>query len=542
MAPRSAIVVGAGAGGIATAARLAKAGYKVTVVEKNSFLGGRCSLVHHDEFRFDQGPSLLLMPECFQQTFEELGTTPEKENVKLLTCDPNYRIWFSDGDHLEMSTDIAKMKPQIERLEGANGLEGVFGFLKESGAHYDLAMEHVLCKDFPNIFAMLRPGLVKSLLALHPFESMFSRVKRYFKSDKLRRAFTFASMYLGMNPFEAPGTYSLLQYTELAHGILYPEGGFVKVLEAVARVGERLGVTFRLNTPVASIIQGPDGSARGVRLESGEELLADVVVINADLVYAYNNLLPQTNYAKSLTKRKASCSSISFFWSFDRVIDELSVHNIFLAEEYKESFDSIFHRHQLPSDPSFYVNVPSRIDPTAAPKGKDSAVVLVPVGHIDDDPSNPQDWDALVDRAREAAFKTIEARTGAKGLRESIIRETVETPTSWKAKFNLDRGAILGLSHSFFNVLSFRPQNRHPDIKGLYFVGASTHPGAGVPVALMSAKVTTDLIQKDASKQNAGRSSWMIWWFVVPLLLAIFSFSKYGSVAWSRLLPLGSKH
>lgn len=169
------------------------------------------------------------MPEVFHQTFSELGTTAEKENLRLLTCEPNYRIWFSDHDNLELSTDLNKMKPQIERLEGEGGVECFLGFMKESGTHYDLSMEHVLCKDFPNIWAMLRPGMLLSLWSLHPFESMFSRVKRYFKSDKLQRAFTFASMYLGMNPFEAPGTYSLLQYTELAHGILYPEGGFVKV-------------------------------------------------------------------------------------------------------------------------------------------------------------------------------------------------------------------------------------------------------------------------------------------------------------------------
>lgn len=169
------------------------------------------------------------MPEVFHQTFHELGTTVEKENLRLLKCEPNYRIWFSDSDHLELSTDICSMKPQIERLEGQGGLEGLFGFMKESGKHYDLSMEHVLCEDFPNIWAMLRPGLLRSLLSLHPFESMYDRVKRYFKSDKLRMAFTFASMYLGMNPFEASGTYSLLQYTELVHGISYPQGGFVKV-------------------------------------------------------------------------------------------------------------------------------------------------------------------------------------------------------------------------------------------------------------------------------------------------------------------------
>ncbi|KAJ5757146.1 Phytoene desaturase [Penicillium nucicola] len=433
---KTAIVVGAGAGGIATAARLAKAGYKVTVLEKNNFLGGRCSLIHHDGYRFDQGPSLLLMPEVFYKTFADLDTTPESEGLELLKCEPNYRIWFHDNDYFELSTDLCKMKPQLERHEGSDG-----------------------------------------------------RVKRYFKSDKLRRIFTFASMYLGMNPFEAPGTYSLLQYTELAHGIWYPKGGFVKILEALTDVGKRLGVDYRLNTEVTSVISS-QREIRGVKLQSGEELLADTVIINADLVYAYNNLLPPTRYAESLTKRQASCSSISFFWSFDRVIPELQTHNVFLAEEYRESFDAIFHRHDLPAEPSFYVNVPSRIDPSAAPEGKDAVVVLVPVGHLTYDPDNPQDWTFLINHARDVVFKTIESRTGA-SLRDSLVLESVETPMTWQSKFNLDRGAILGLSHSFFNVLSFRPKVRH-DIKGLYFVGASTHPGAGVPVALCGAKIVNN--------------------------------------------------
>ncbi|KAJ5272571.1 Phytoene desaturase [Penicillium angulare] len=439
-------------------------------------------------------------------------------------------IWFSDHDHLDLSTDISKMKPQIERLEGKDGLQKLFGFLKESGQHYDLSMKHVLSKDFPSILSMLRPEMLISLLSLHPFESMYGRIKRYFESDQLRRAFTFASMYLGMNPFEAPGTYSLLQYTELAHGILYPEGGFVKVLEALAKTGKRLGVDFRLGSEVSSIILSPDEQAQGVKLLSGEEIRADVVVINADLVYAYNTLLPSTPYAQSLTKKPASCSSISFFWSLDRTIEELKVHNVFLAEHYKESFDAIFHRHQLPDEPSFYVNVPSRIDPSAAPEGKDAVVVLVPVGHIDDDPSNPQNWDELVKLARDVVIQTIEARTGAKGLRDSIIEESIETPVTWNSKFNLDRGAILGLSHSFFNVLSFRPKIKHSTIQGLFFVGASTHPGAGVPVSLASAKIVSEAIVSSMSgKLNRDHNHINIW---VALLLSLLA-CLYLSFLWS---------
>lgn len=282
-----------------------------------------------------------------------------------------------------------------------------------------------------------------------------------------------------------------------------------------------------MNTEVASISYSPDRKADGIRLKSGEELSADVVVINADLVYAYNNLLPPSSYSRSLTKRPASCSSISFFWSFDRIIPELNVHNVFLAEEYKESFDAIFHRHQLPDEPSFYVNVPSRIDPTAAPKGKDAVVVLVPVGHLVDDPSNPQDWDYLIKHARDVVFKTIESRTGASGLRDSLLHELIETPTSWKAKFNLDRGAILGLSHSFFNVLSFRPKIRHSDIQGLYFVGASTHPGAGVPVALSSAKIVSENIIADlsGSRSPVGSNGLMVLLFLLPFVLMLLYYT-----------------
>lgn len=299
----------------------------------------------------------------------------------------------------------------------------------------------------------------------------------------------------------------------------------MQVLQALQRIGQRLGVTYRLNTPVESILVSLKDEACGVRLESGEELFADVVVINADLVYAYNNLLPPTSYAKRLGKRPASCSSISFFWSFDRVIKELEVHNVFLAEEYRESFDAIFHRHQLPDEPSFYVNVPSRIDPSAAPQGKDAVVVLVPIGHITDDASKAQDWDALVNYARDIVFKTIESRTGTSGLRDRLLHESIETPLSWRSKFNLDRGAILGLSHSFFNVLSFRPKITHPSIQGLYFVGSSTHPGAGVPVCLAGGKIVSERITKDMArpKGQRRRSGLHFLWLVLPILIVFLA-------------------
>lgn len=491
---------------MSTAAHLAKAGFKVTVFEKNNYTGGRCSLLHHEGYRFDQGPSLLLLPDLFQEAFNDLDTSLEAENVRLIKCEPNYRIHFGDGESFTLSTDLAQMKKEIEKWEGKGGFERYLQFLQEAHVHYESSVTHVLKRNFYSVFSMLRPGFVRYLLALHPFVSIWSRASKYFYTERLRRVFTFGSMYMGMSPFNAPGTYSLLQYTELAEGIWYPEGGFNMIVQALERVGKRMGVEYRLGTPISSIALSSDGkTAKGVTLPSGETITADVTIINADLVYAYNNLLPNSSYAKTLASKPASCSSFSFYWALDRKIPELDTHNIFLADDYRESFDDIFNRQQLPTQPSFYLNVPSRVDPTAAPKGKDSIVVLVPCGHLlsDEEGSGlkPQDWTEMLDRARSTVIGMIEKRTGVRNLKAAIVHEKVNTPESWRDEFNLDKGAILGLSHSFFNVLCFRPRNKHASIAGLYFSGASTHPGTGVPICLAGARITSEEVLQDSGER-----------------------------------------
>lgn len=315
-----------------------------------------------------------------------------------------------------------------------------------------------------------------------------------------------------MSPFDAPATYSLLQYTEFAEGIWYPKGGFHTIVDSLVRIGQGYGVEYRLLSPVSEVWVSPDKKrATGVRLENGEVLGADVVVLNADLVYAYSNLMPKTprieGRSKSLQKKVTSCSSISFYWSLNRKIPELSTHNIFLAEEYRESFDSIFAKNSLPNEPSFYVNVPSRIDPTAAPQGCDSITVLVPVGHLNrskgtnlDDgiPVGEKHWDQIVTRARSAVLSIVNARiNAAQPLEDCITHEIINDPLTWENKFNLDKGAILGLSHNFFNVLWFRPKTKAPELDCTYFVGASTHPGTGVPIVLAGAKITAEQILED---------------------------------------------
>lgn len=537
-------------------------------------MGGRCSLIERSDYRFDQGPSLLLLPKLFHETFNDLDTSLVDEGVQLLKCEPNYNLFFADGETFQLSTDASVMKREIEKWEGKAGFDRYLQWMSEAHKHYELSVREVLRKNFEWYPHLVRWSFLKHVFEMHPFVSIYSRASKYFWSERLRRVFTFGSMYMGMSPFDAPGTYSLLPYSELAEGIWYPVGGFQKVAKALQGICERLGVVIRLNTAVKEVLTTDNGlKAIGVKLENGEMLKADLVIVNADLVYAYNNLFPSSTprtktYAKSLQKRDASCSSISFYWSLSEKVPELTTHNIFLADEYRESFDSIFTRQGIPNDPSFYVNVPSRIDPTAAPEGKDALVILVPVGHLlnssSQDPNtntgagiSPEaDWTSLVKSTRATILSTIEARTKCAPLGPLIIDEEVNNPYTWEEKFNLDKGAILGLSHSFFNVLAFRPKTKHPQIEGVYFVGASTHPGTGVPIVLAGAKITTEQILNDrgmripwAGKEAAfgdmgvsqnGKTKeldvlkrpigWGTWVAAIMMLLLVLVYAKTGFV------------
>ena len=496
---KTALIIGCGVGGVATAARLAYAGFDVTVVEKNAFSGGRCSLIHdkkNPEFRFDRGPSFYLMPKTFEETFRDLG-----ENIHdwldLRKCPRNYQVHFHDGHVVELSSDMVKMKAEVEKWEGPEGFENFLAFMKEAHYHYEASVNMVLKQNFESIWQLLTLHNLKEAINLHILSKVYTRASRYFKTDRLRRAFTFQTMYMGMSPFDAPATYNLLQYTELAEGIWYPVGGFNTVVQALEKIAKKHGAKFRYSAPVKRIdIDLKTNEARGAVLESGEVLKADVVVCNADLLYAYKDLLPDSSYNLKLAEKNLTSSSISMYWSMKETIPGLDMHNIFLAEHYKESFDAIFKKLSLPDEPSFYVNVPTRVDPSAAPEGKDAIVILIPVGYISDK-QGPQDWPALLQRARKFVIFTLERQLKIDNFEALIENERVTMPEDWRTDFNLYKGSILGLSHDIFQVLWFRPGTKHATYKNMYFVGASTQPGTGVPIVLSGAKLTSTQVMRD---------------------------------------------
>jgi phytoene desaturase len=324
----------------------------------------------------------------------------------------------------------------------------------------------------------------------------YNNTGRYFKDERLKAAFTFQNMYLGLSPYDAPATYSLLQYTELAEGVWYPIGGMYAGIQALVNIAEKLGVKFVYNSPVKKI-NIENGKAQSVLTSDGREFIADIFIGNADLPYIYKELLPDVKESKKLAEKLYTCSTIMFYWGVDKIYPQIAHHNVFLGGDYKASFDDIFEKHTLPESPSFYVHAPTRTDKTAAPQGHDTLYVLVPVGHLD--AQSKQDWDAIIKRARDTVFARLEKEFGINDLKEHIKFEVVYQPKTWKERFNLEKGAAFGLSHNFWQVGYLRPQNRHKKYKNIYFSGASTHPGTGLPIVLLSARLTTERILKETS-------------------------------------------
>ncbi|KAJ1547904.1 hypothetical protein HK405_004648 [Cladochytrium tenue] len=572
------VVVGAGTGGVSTAALLARKGHRVTVLERNRFSGGRCSLVDCPEpgtqngmFHFDQGPSLFLMPPSFRRLFAELGADLDAL-VPLKRCDPvAYALHFGtdpsrgtetgdDCNVLRLSGDLVRMRTELERVE-PGAYASFLAFLSEAREYYDLSVEHVLEENFDTWASLLMPKMLPLALRLRVLTTMWDRVCKFFKSDKLRRAFTFQAMYLGMNPYEAPGTYNLLQYSEYSEGIWYPEKGFHSVIAAIEKIAKDHGATFQFGadvkkihidprtkkaTGVEYVLRDPDGGEQNVFLD------ADAVICNADAVYAYSKLfdhpatlertwlaswplrtivpsfLPNSvTYTGRINAMSKSCSTFSFYWGLKRKVPELEPHNIFLpAEDYRGSFDAIFKGKTLPEVPSFYVHCPTKLDQSLAPPGKECLVVLVPVGHLSDADaallSKPKDectaaellqrkqrldhWEGMQRRARRQVLDILSTKLGI-DIEGLIEVEETNTPITWMNKFNLAGGAALGLSHPVSQVLWLRPRTRHATVGNLFFVGASVHPGTGVPIVMHGARLVAKQVHEAAQHAFTYRTS-----------------------------------
>ena len=499
MAPyRSALIIGAGIGGLATAAFLAREGYKVTVLEKNPAPGGRCGQLVRDGHRFDIGPTLFLIPEIFEETYAALDERIE-DHLDLQRIDPTYRFHFDDGTQLDLTADLNVMQPQMEAIEpGSFG--GLLRYLVEGHQALRLSLNDLVGRNFYGPLEYFSLRNLRLLFKLKALVKHYDNVGNYFQHPYLRAAFSFQNMYLGMSPYDAPATYSLLQYTEYADGVWLPMGGMYRITESLESLAQARGAEFVYSTPVKQIEVDGD-HATGVLLQDGSRLKADLIVANADLPYVYRHLLPDEAEANRLERKEYTCSAIMFYWGVDKGYPQLKTHNLFMAGDYRGSFDRIFKENSLPKEPNFYAHAPARIDPSAAPPGEDTVMILVPAGRLSDGDgqtgASPVDWDELRARARSAVLSRL-AELGLTDLEQHLKFEASFTPRTWQSRFNLAKGAAFGsISHGVLQVGYLRPKNRHRRYQNLYFAGGSTHPGNGLPLVLRSARLTTERIVKE---------------------------------------------
>ena len=489
------IVIGAGIGGITAAAHLAQKGFHVRVLEKNSRPGGRCDRFSRNGHHFDTGPTLFVMPLLYEAEFDSLGVSM-REVLDLQRVDPTYHLVFDDGSRLALTSDMKSMEEQLEAIKPGS-FQGLLRYLEEGHRHYHLAMERLVNKDFRTAGAFFNLKNLPLLRDLKPLVPHYQNMSAYFDDPRLKAAFTFQDVYMGLSPFEAPATFSMMPYTELAHGVWYPKGGMYQVVEALMDIACEAGVEFAFDTAVERIdVYG--AQARGVYLEDGTRLQADAILANADLPYVYNALLPENGLGMKMANKRFSCSVISFFWGVDKPYEMLPPHTLFLADNYRQNFDQIIHDLTLPENPSLYIHAPARLDSTMAPAGQDTLTAIVPVGHLGEHDNG--EWRELRDQARQDVFRRLRL-LGIHDLEAHIKFEINYTPLSWRKRYNLMKGATHGLCHNLTQLGYFRPRNRHPHYQNLYFTGASTHPGTGMPTAFVSGRLVAERISDDQSNK-----------------------------------------
>ncbi len=494
---KTALIVGAGMGGLATAARLQKDGYQVTIVEKEKLVGGRAHRIDQDGYTFDTGPTILMMTDVLYDTFRYCGKNFD-DYISLSQLEPNYQVKWADGSGVEVSSNLPRFAASLAKID-PKAPEQFYRFFGEMAKMYRIGRDKFIDRNFDHLTDFISPKAGMELARSGGLRKLYSYTSSFFDDPRLRMLFSFQAMYLGVSPYEAPAVYGMVSYMETGLGIWYPKGGMHKLPQAFAKLVLDLGGTIRTQTSVKRIlVEGK--KTTGVELESGEVLSADIVVCNADLPYAYNKLIapehrPHMKDTK-LAKLKQASSALLFYWGVDDAMADMLHHNVYFSKDFKRNLDQIFHEDVLPDDPAFYIYIPTKTDPALAPKGKHVVYILVPVPHLSAD----IDWDKATQKIKKRVLERMKTiyKLDIAGKIES---EAIFTPHDFETRFNLTQGTAFGLSHYFFQSGYFRPSNKSRDIQNLYFVGASTYPGSGIPMVTLGAKLVSERIAQEQDSE-----------------------------------------
>ncbi|WP_267490813.1 phytoene desaturase family protein [Paenibacillus monticola] len=483
-------VVGAGPGGLAAAMLLAAEGYHVEVYEKQEVVGGRSGELRLGKYTFDRGATFLMMPHLLRELFTSAGRSID-DYVSLKELDPLYSLHFGDTV-FKPSTNQDQTANEVERLFPGNG-EGYRRFMANEGDKLD-RVQPLLQRPFQSLGDYLKKDVLHALPKLHATDTVYNRLSKYFSDERLRFAFAFQAKYLGMSPWECPGTFTILSYMEHRYGLYHPIGGINQVFQAMADVLKEHGGRVHTSCGVKRVLVH-NGQATGLLLDNGDKVDADYVVIGADFGSAMTEMFEPGILKKYTPKKVAikrySCSTAMLYLGVDGAVD-LGHHSVHFAEDYRRNVEEITKLGTLSADPSIYVHNPSVLDPTLAPAGKSSLYVLMPVPNLTADIN----WEKESERVEEEMLERLQRIPGLANLSQRIEEKLFFSPRDWQAKLGVYNGATFNLAHNLGQMMYLRPHNTFQEARGIWLVGGGTHPGSGLPTIFESAKISVRLLKE----------------------------------------------
>lgn len=485
---RNIVIVGAGPGGLAAAMLLAQRGFRVQVFEKQEVIGGRSAEVRLGEYRFDLGPTFLMMKFLLDELFAE-GGRRSGDYLQFRALDPMYALNFP-GKTMLARSDPEAMKAEVEKHFPGEGA-GLDRFLERESLRFR-KLYPCLQKPYGSLASLISPTLMAAAPHIAAGRSLHSVLARYFRSEELRLAFTFQSKYLGMSPWDCPGLFTMIPYTEHAHGVYHVMGGLCRISDAFAQVAREEGAEIRTSSPVRRVLlQGR--RACGVELMDGEKVYCDDVIINADFGHAMSMLFDPEVLGKykpaALRKRRFSCSTFMMYLGLDRTYDA-EHHSIVFAADYRTNIQAITRGHAAFGDVSLYIRNAGKTDPSGAPPGHTALYVLVPVANN----TSGIDWQKQRVVLRDSVIRILKERTAYGDVEPHIQRELIVTPEDWEKKHSVFLGATFNMAHSWNQMLYLRPHNEFELFTNCYLVGGGTHPGSGLPTIFESARISANLI------------------------------------------------
>lgn len=481
-------IIGGGLGGLTAALRLARNGFKVNLFEKNHNLGGKMNQVTHGNYRFDTGPSLLTMPFVVDELFYYLGLD-RKQYLDFEPIDPICRYFWDDGTQLSAHTEMNKMRSAIEKIssEDASNLKD---FLLYSRRIWELSADVFLYTPIHETRKLLNQRFFKKMLnigKIDPFRTVHQGISQYFKHPKIIQIFDRYATYNGSDPYKAPATLNIIPYVEYVLGSFYIKGGMYRLIEELKRLCDSQNIQIYTQTPVKRILY-KRSKISGLQVK-GEKIDFDYVICNNDVVTSYNDLIEGFNHTRrKLNRLEPSLSGAIYLWGVKKKHDNLAHHNIFFSNEYKEEFQNLFNAKIVPDDPTVYVAITSKSDVGHAPDNCENWFVLCNMPYL----HKNWNWQDIKVNLRKAVLNKI--KKSGFDIESQVEYEKILSPEDIYQLYNSNKGSIYGLSSNSRMSAFRRPANRNRNIQGLYFVGGSTHPGGGIPLAMLSGKLTSDLI------------------------------------------------